>query len=264
MSAAASVVGRRESTSHGRSEPLGQPVDVEYACRSTTMNQEPDDFALLDRWKAGDGAAGDQLVRRHYMSVRRFFEARFSAFADDLTQRTFLACVETLPERPVRESFRACLFGIARNQLLMQLRKSRQRSAVEYRRDMALRPTPRTSVTGLLARNEEHHYVLRALVQLPPDLQVAMQLFYWELMSTDEIGRVIEVPASTVRSRLARARELMAKSITRLKLPKPLQESLAADLEEWTRTVAVAGDASHARAPVRSRQRPGTDDDDSL
>ena len=77
------------------------------------------DFELLRRWREGDAEASNQLVARHYDSVRRFFEVRLTHAAEDLTQRTFLACIESLGKQQLHTSFRSYLFGVARNQMLM-------------------------------------------------------------------------------------------------------------------------------------------------
>src|SRR5690606_34895104 len=149
--------------------------------------------------------AGDLLVRRHYASVRRFFDVKITPVAEDLTQRTFLACIENLDRLRDAVSFKAYLFGIARKQLLLYLR---QRSRLEARHRAFDGPEPKTSMSTVVARREEEHLLLMVLGALPTDLQIAVELFYWEDMRTPEIARVLEIPASTVTSRLARAREL--------------------------------------------------------
>ena len=53
-----------------------------------------EDLEALEAWQRGDRDAGERLMRRHYTSVLRFFELKATAAADDLTQRTFLACME--------------------------------------------------------------------------------------------------------------------------------------------------------------------------
>ncbi|MBV1857796.1 MAG: RNA polymerase sigma factor [Nannocystaceae bacterium] len=210
-----------------------------------------DDLELLARWKDGDNAAGDALVRQHYVSVRRFFEARLSRVADDLTQRTFLACLEGVAECSPEVGFRPYLFGIARNIMLMQLRQTQQRGAAQPRVNRAFSPETRTSLTGLFARREEHHYVLRALAALPMDLQVAMQLVYWEGLNAREVGQVLGISGSAVRSRLSKARAEMASHFERLRLPHPLSASLKNEHERWTQEVAVTMDASAVSAPKR-------------
>jgi hypothetical protein len=37
------------------------------------------DFALLERWCAGDASAGEQLFTRHFADIYRFFEHKVAA-----------------------------------------------------------------------------------------------------------------------------------------------------------------------------------------
>ncbi len=200
---------------------------------------EPTDFDLLARWRGGDQGSGNLLFERHYTSVRRFFDLRLNRLSEDLTQRTFLACVEQRDRGP-HTSFRAYLFGIARNQMMMSLRK-------EQRFDRAMRfdaePTMLvTSLTGVFARRRDQHLLLLALVQLPPDLLQIVQLYYWETMSTAEIGEALEINASTVGTRLARARERLRTVLGSMKLTDEQRATLLDNTEALTRSLTTPPD----------------------
>lgn len=200
---------------------------------------ETTDFDLLHRWKAGDQRAGDELVRRHYESVRRFFDVRVPRASEDLTQRTFLACTESL-DRQRPSSFRAYLFGIARNQMLMHLRSESRLDAMRFFDDDAEPAPAATSLTGIFARCEEHHYLLRAIVQLPTELQITVQLYYWEGLPTAEIGEATETNPSTVTTRLARARTLLGQYLEQMRIPDRVRISVVSNLEDWTRSLTRA------------------------
>ena len=90
---------------------------------------EASDTELLDAWRNGDDKAGNQLVRRHFDALFRFFRSRIDDHVADLVQQTFLGCVESR-ERIPPEGFRPYLFGIARKKLLMHLRGSHRRGKV--------------------------------------------------------------------------------------------------------------------------------------
>lgn len=198
-----------------------------------------DDFDLLRRWREGDTAASDELARRHYESVMRFFEVRLQHAAEDLTQKTFLACIEALEHRNPHTSFRAYLFGIARNQMLMYLRSGGSREdLLRQFADTTERPSRRTSLTGLFARTEQQSLLLQALVELPADLQIVVQLYYWESMPTAEIGEVMGVPPSTITTRLARSRELLKRALTQMRLSPKMHASIVRDVPGWTRSLA--------------------------
>ncbi len=195
------------------------------------------EFSLLQTWREGDGTAGNELVARHYESVRRFFEIRLTHAAEDLTQRTFLACIEAVGKRELHTSFRSYLFGVARNQMLMHLRQSSRMDHLRKFADSAERPSKMTSLTGVFARCEQQNLLLRAMVELPPDLQIVVQLYYWEHMPTAEIGEVMEIPASTVTTRLARARELVKRTLATMRLPPKMHASIVRDVPGWTRSL---------------------------
>jgi RNA polymerase sigma factor (sigma-70 family) len=194
------------------------------------------DGDLFERWTRGDTTAGDELVRRYYWSVHRFFELKVPRAAEDLTQRTFLACTEARDRYARLSSFRGYLFGIARRQLLYHLRtrKSAEQCFDDGPSDAVGRePTP----SGLVSMMEEQRVLLMALQGLPIYLQMTVQLHYWEGLKAHEVGEALGIPTSTVTSRLARARTLLSKTIRRYARPRP-RESLLQDLDAWAASLA--------------------------
>lgn len=49
--------------------------------------------------------------------------------------------------------------------------------------------------------------LVKTLEQLEPDLRLTATLYYYNDLSTREIGEILEIPVGTVKSRLSRARE---------------------------------------------------------
>lgn len=78
---------------------------------------EEDDLALLDRWCAGDSTAGNELFRRYFEALYRFFEHKTDGEIDDLVQETFLACMRSRESFRRQSTFRTYLFAIARHTL---------------------------------------------------------------------------------------------------------------------------------------------------
>ena len=163
------------------------------------------DAELLELWRGGDQPAAQALIRRHYGSVLRYFELNASWAAEDLTQRTFMACVERAAYVRDTSAFRAYVMGIARRQLAMHLRTMARGDAFD---DFAQTP-PRTQLSTLFARNREQFLVLRALASMPRRPQLLLVLFYWEQIPGPELAATFELPASTIRTQLARARTLL-------------------------------------------------------
>ena len=195
------------------------------------------DRGLLRRWQDGDAAAGEELARRNYDRVRRFFEIKASFHADDLTQRTFLACVERAGTAQI-SSFRAYLFGIARNVYLMQQRgEGRRERAMEVLAGLATAGP--TSVSTVVARQAQQQLLLRAMVELPADTLMVLQLFYWEGMRAREIGDVVGIPTSTVTSRLASARRSLREAVRATPGAAQSRDDVLANLDAWARSLVA-------------------------
>lgn len=216
----------------------------------------PDDFDLLHRWRHGDQSAADLLVRRHYGAVLRFFEVR-TRVAEDLTQRTFLACVEGQERFRGDATFRAYLFGIARRQLFRYL--DDQRRGDRFASLDEPEPAPGTSLSVLVARREEHQILLTALSTLPEEIQTVLVLHYWDGMLAREIADVLEVATSTITTRLARARQALGDRIRRVSRRGRASDAVLQDLDGWVRSLAdpAAMDAIRPRLPRLVARRKG-------
>lgn len=167
------------------------------------------DVALLEAWRAGDRAAGEALVLRHYASILRFFRTKAGPEADDLAQRTFLRCAEAATRFRGEASVKSFLFGIARNVLLEHIRAHARDKNVDpdFGVSSILDLNPRAST--LAFRKAEQRRLVEALQQQPLETQIVLELYYWEELSVDEVAQVVEVPPGTVKSRLHRGRELL-------------------------------------------------------
>lgn len=171
------------------------------------------DVELLESWRAGDAAAGEQLVERHWSSISRFFRAKIGDDGADLISQTFLACVEGR-DRIEGDNVRAYLFAVARRRLADHFRKSRRVTAIDLSECSLtdLRTGPATE----LARRELSALLGRALSQIPLDDQIALELMYFEGLTTASIAVVLEIGENTVRSRLARARDKLRRVLAEL------------------------------------------------
>jgi RNA polymerase sigma factor (sigma-70 family) len=168
------------------------------------------DLALLESWRAGDAQAGEALVSRHWASISRFFRAKVGEEGADLISQTFLACVEAR-DRIDGDNVRAYLFAIARRRLADHFRGGKSASTVNLS-ECSLADM-RTGPATQLGREQRQELLQRALPLIPLDDQIALELLYFEELSTREIAQVLEVGENTVRSRLARAREKLRRAL---------------------------------------------------
>jgi RNA polymerase sigma-70 factor (ECF subfamily) len=207
---------------------------------------ELDDRALLQAWADGDVAAGDLLLQRHFASLVRLFHSRMPDRAADLIQRTMLGCVESHRRIPDGVPFRAYLLGIAHRVLVGCWRDDERRA----RREAALAAFDRTSLTSpsqVVAASQRHRELLGALRQLPLDLQLPLELAYWEDLSNEEIAMVLDVPLGTAKSRLRRAREALVESLRAVE-PRPLAS--LDDLDRWARELRWFLGRTDTRTPA--------------
>lgn len=181
----------------------GQPL--EGPCYAGLVKEE--DFALLQRWRDGDGPAGEALCSRYFAEVYRFFEHKVPGEADDLTQQTFLACVRARDQFRGRSSFRTYLYSIARNELYMRLRRIPKYEHVDL--EVSSLDELVSSPSKQLARQQELAHVRAALRQLPVEQQVLLELHYWHDLDAAELAELFETSRGAIRVRLTRARDAL-------------------------------------------------------
>lgn len=188
-----------------------------------------EDTELLAAWKAGDEEAGRALLLRHFSGLCRFFRNKAGDSVEDLIQRTMLVCLENAERLRDASSFRAYLFTIARNELYRHFRRGR-RDAIDTSLHSVhdLQPSHGT----VLARREEERILLASLRRLPIDLQVTIELFYWEGLSYPELAEVLEVHRETIKSRLRRAKDLLRHHMTQAEGGE-LSETSIELLDDW-------------------------------
>src|SRR5688572_27742123 len=125
-----------------------------------------DDFALLDRWAAGDKRAANSLLERHFDAIYRFFKNKASHGVDDLVQDTFTACIGARERFRRDASFRTFLFATARNVLFEHYRRGRRAendTEIGESSIAMLDPTP----SAIVCNREEQRLLLEALRALP-------------------------------------------------------------------------------------------------
>jgi RNA polymerase sigma factor (sigma-70 family) len=198
------------------------------------MVESDADLQLLAAWRGGDRSAGDLLMRRHYPAIRRFFQLRAAPVADDLTQRTFLACTEG--HERVEVTLRAYLFGIARYMLLKHIEDGSHRE-VAFDFDTPVAPSL-FSPSRMVALRQEHWLVLRALDNLEIETQQLLALFYVEELQVREIAHVLGVSVTAVTTRLSRARQALRAQVETLPSPIDVRTNVLGDLESWARSLA--------------------------
>ena len=179
------------------------------------------DEELLARMRAGEEEAFDLLFTRREGLVYRF-ALRMSgstAMADDVTQDVFLALIRSAHLfDPSRGPLSKYLLGMTRNRVLTLL--ERQRSLVPLQEDdgeeVSLPEARRTADSdplGELVRSERIEAVRSAILSLPLHYREAVLLCSLEELSYEEAADLIGCPVGTIRSRINRAKAMLAERL---------------------------------------------------
>jgi RNA polymerase sigma-70 factor, ECF subfamily len=193
---------------------------------------EPDDGELLERWRAGDTASGEELFERYYQMVERFFLNKVNTGIQDLVQETFIRCVESRERIRDNNRFRSFMFSIAYHVLNAHLRERyRAGGAIDCGEVSLLDLAPGPS--SLVGQRREHRLLIEGLRNIPIDDQVLLELHYWEQLKTEQIAEVLAIPLGTARGRLQRARTRLEAAMQRLaESPQALAATLTR-LDDW-------------------------------
>lgn len=173
----------------------------------------------------GDAAAWDQLIARHTRRVYRicYRFTRRECEARDMTQEVFLRIFRTLGSfRADEVSFVAWLNLLTRNLLRDNYRRAR-RDRLTVSIDSHLTwteriPTPTRRPDQVFAGHETSRILQSALARLAPDLREVVVLYDVQDLQYNEIARRLGIPIGTVKSRLNRARAMLAHLLRRHKL----------------------------------------------
>lgn len=197
------------------------------------------DLELLERWRAGDRDAGNELFERHFDSICRFFENKISADVEELVQATFLACVDNRDQFRGQSSFRTYLFSIARYQLYGYFRsKRRDGQALDF--GVTSLVDMGTSPRSQIARDEQQRLLLSALCALPLEQQILLELHYWEGMEMADLGEVFAINPTTVRTRLFRARQALREQMAKMADSPVATDMSVVDFDAWARKLERA------------------------
>jgi RNA polymerase sigma-70 factor (ECF subfamily) len=163
--------------------------------------------------------------------LRAFFRRKRAANVEELVQSTLVACIQAVTRFAERSSFKTYVLGIARNQFLMSLRADHAAPSSAWTNSTA----PEESPSGRFAMAQERKFLLRALIQLPPEFRKVLMLLYWDGCSVEEIAHDLGVPVGTVKSRLARGRAILKEQLVSSSPPVQLQAGLKKLLDERER-----------------------------
>ena len=186
------------------------------------MSTQSNDKKLVKRVQKGDKGAFDLLVLKYQHKIVNLVMryVRDPELALDITQEAFIKAYRALPRFRGDSAFYTWMYRIAVNTAKNHLAAQRRRpmdveldlqDPEQYDLHAKLKETD--TPEGVTLSNELKQTVERAIAALPEDLRTAIILRELEGMSYEEIAQTMECPVGTVRSRIFRARDAIAKKV---------------------------------------------------
>lgn len=174
------------------------------------------DQKLMQKAAQGDHKAFSELVDRYSGRIYGYLYRMVGNREDarDLAQETFLRIYSNLHNFNLGQPFRPWLYRIATNLAIDLLRK--RRPVVEL--DAPLFPGEELRLELVeqgpgpaeqQERAELAAYLTQKVEELPPNYRSAILLRHGHDLSYQEIADILQVPVSTIKTRLFRAREAL-------------------------------------------------------
>ena len=187
------------------------------APKNTKYPNDPDQTMWLIMTQNGDGRAFNNIVNKYQQSIYNYCYRMLQNGdeAEDAAQEVFLRAYARLNTYDDRHKFSTWLFSIAAHYCIDRLRKRRFQwvswddLATWYLLSGQDAPQPES----VLLEAEAARDVRRLLSMLPPDYRTIIILKYWHTLSYQEIAETLKMTVSAVKSKLFRARKMLATQI---------------------------------------------------
>ncbi len=175
--------------------------------------REVEDRYLVRKAAKGNVDAFNLLVSRHEKRVFNYLYRIVGHREDalDLTQDVFLKAYQNLAKLSDVERFSPWLFRIAHNEAFSQLRRKRPDSA-----ELLYDPSTANSSEGMFPL-EMSLAVATALNRLSQDQREAVVLKIYQGFKFEEMAEILELPLSTIKSRLYSALDVLKGALAPVK-----------------------------------------------
>ncbi|WP_425271778.1 RNA polymerase sigma factor SigW [Paenibacillus protaetiae] len=140
--------------------------------------------------------------------------------AEDVVQDTFLRVYKNLDKYDEGLKFSTWIYRIATNLCIDRLRKRKpsysldaESSEHEGLDGYSMIPSDNRTPESEVLLTETQKIVHQAIESLPPKYKTIMMLRYIQDMSLQEIGEVLDMPVTTIKTRVHRGREFLRKKL---------------------------------------------------
>lgn len=164
------------------------------------------DFLLIQKMRLGDDPAVDTFVNKYYPRILRYCRTHIAdqAYAEDLTQETFIRFFRTLPTYRHYGKAANYLYVIAANACNDYYRKNEAQNRKELPIEV-LAQSPDPQAEDL----EQAMDVRRALDALPVELREVAVLYFQQEQKQKDIARILGIGLPLVKYRIRKVREWM-------------------------------------------------------
>jgi RNA polymerase sigma-70 factor, ECF subfamily len=168
------------------------------------------DTELIQLLQHGDRQAFADLYEHHKTAIYRYCLRMLidSDAAEDATQETFLKMYASINNLQKTESFLPWLFSIARNEVMMHLRRNR-RNGVHSDENVWDETTPYDMIVSV----ETTEIVQKLLQSMKNEYREVILLREYEQLSYTQIAEITCNTESSVKSRLFKARKALTKKL---------------------------------------------------
>jgi len=183
----------------------------------------PSDAELIERCLRRDNTAWDQIVarfRRKIFHIAYKFTGKHDE-AEDLSQEIFLKVFRSLDKFHRDADFSTWLSSVARNYCIDHYRASKREKEVLVEDLVAfdLAPAASGNPHRALEQRDRQSFVRKGLELLPEKLREAVILRDLQGLSYQEMADRLHLPEGTVKSRINRGREELARLLLRAQQP---------------------------------------------
>ena len=178
------------------------------------MEQQAEEIGWVEQALRGDQAAFGQLMHRYTGAVYNLAYRMLGSAqdAEDASQEIFLRAYTRLSSFDRSRRFSTWLLTIGSNYCIDRLRRRRfawlTLDDVAYTVPSSERGPERSAI-----ESERRDRIQAALRRLPDNYRLVLVLRYWHDMSYDEIAHATGLTESALKTRLHRARHMLAEAL---------------------------------------------------
>jgi RNA polymerase sigma-70 factor (ECF subfamily) len=188
---------------------------VDQSETGVTMDHQAEEIALIDRALNGEREAFGQLMHRYAGAVYGLAYRMLGTpqDAEDASQEIFLRAYTNLARFDRTRRFSTWLLSIGSNYCVDRLRRQRYNWLTLDDVVFTVTSPLRGPEGGAIVR-EQREAVQRALQSLPEGYRLVTVLRYWQDLSYQEIAEATGLTESTIKTRLHRARNMLAERLS--------------------------------------------------